>query len=527
MLASPPRTIPYSYKPSPYLHIDVDRYILILSSLPFLIMNRTDQEFAQRVSQIPFHGIGLSVDVYTPNVFELTDQLDRNGLVYGYLEIFKADQSALQEVRSRRPSIDLEYHADGLWVTQPDWMTTYPFEDELRTTMTHLSSLGCTWLNQECASKQIGGHSFGTYLPPLFSESSAQVTACNVKVAQGYLDDHSEGKTLRSPFFLLETPPLTYFGIGDIPYAEFFRVIANCCSCGFVLDIGHIWTVYRYSGAWEHQSVDQFLEEFLSAFPLERVVQIHIAGLDYHPIVPHRNRGNDRLPNWIDAHEARIPSVLFDMLAQVLPHPRLINLKGLAMEVDSKPIELIIEEFAGLRKRYGGWEQRQCVEMADTVAISQQPIFFSSSMRAHVPRKDEELTYRYQQLVSMVTCRMESHSIALSNKGTSDISELRDYSGSYLPYEIFKWGGDLKDMFPQTMQSLEVSGKGLSDFMAFWYSHPHSFCEPYDFFLLKVHYFVEYIRGSHASLLSLASREADDLRDGYALACQHTSTTDS
>ena len=81
-------------------------------------MLRAYQNFLHRVSKIHFHGIGLSLDVYSPYLFELVEQFAHQGLSYGYLEVFKASQQDLKEVRSRLPSTLLEYHADGLWVTE-------------------------------------------------------------------------------------------------------------------------------------------------------------------------------------------------------------------------------------------------------------------------------------------------------------------------------------------------------------------------------------------------------------------------
>jgi hypothetical protein len=78
-------------------------------------------------------------------------------------------------------------------------------------------------------------------------------------------------------------PPLTYFACGSVSIPAFFQHIADRASCGLVLDIGHLWTVYRYTGAWRRRSVEQFLAEFLDDFPLERVIEIHVAGLAPHP----------------------------------------------------------------------------------------------------------------------------------------------------------------------------------------------------------------------------------------------------
>ena len=58
-------------------------------------MTSIEREFIQRVNRIPHHGLGLSVDVYQPDLFELSGELTRRGLDYGYLEIFRAAPAAL------------------------------------------------------------------------------------------------------------------------------------------------------------------------------------------------------------------------------------------------------------------------------------------------------------------------------------------------------------------------------------------------------------------------------------------------
>ncbi len=90
--------------------------------------------------------------------------------------------------------------------------------------------------------------------------------------------------------------------------------------CGLVLDLGHVWTVYRYTGACRSQSLESFFESFLKVFPLERVVQIHIAGLDCHPQILNKLASGEHKnpPAWIDAHETSIPKELFVLLGRVL-----------------------------------------------------------------------------------------------------------------------------------------------------------------------------------------------------------------
>ena len=143
-------------------------------------------------------------------------------------------------------------------------------------------------------------------------------------------------------------PPLTYFMAGTMSVPEYFRLVTERTPCGLVLDIGHLWTVYRYTAASRQSSLAQFVERFLDEFPMERVIEIHIAGLSVHEAGQHAAvQGGS--PEWIDAHAAPIPAESWTILDQVLMHPRLRHLRGVALEVDTKPLELILEEFTDAR----------------------------------------------------------------------------------------------------------------------------------------------------------------------------------
>ena len=71
------------------------------------------QDFRRRLRNIPPLGMGLSVDVYSPNLFELVNRLKEQGFQPGYLEIFKATTTALSTVRQALPDISLAYHGEG------------------------------------------------------------------------------------------------------------------------------------------------------------------------------------------------------------------------------------------------------------------------------------------------------------------------------------------------------------------------------------------------------------------------------
>jgi uncharacterized protein len=474
------------------------------------------QAFQRRLRNIPPLGMGLSVDVYSPNLFELMNKLRERGLQPGYLEIFKATTTALSTVRQTVPDISLAYHGEGLWITQPDVQASPFFQrdvDEMVTQLNHIQSL---WLNHECAMKQMAGYSFGTYVPPLYTRLSAEVVAENIATVQQAMDRQGCRTDGSTPLFILEMPPLTYFFAGTIPIPHFFRHVAGLVPCGLVLDIGHLWTVYRYTLACRRMSLERFIGEFLDEFPLERVVEIHVAGLAYHESIG-ESKGSEGLPEWIDAHAASIPSILFSMLEQVLAHSNLVSLRAVALEVDTKPIDMIVEEYAEAVRRFSpvvqqtmvaGTTVEQPMELAPHQAFVQAPVCRSARQQLR-----DDYT-RYAQIISgqAPLTGMEWRETAAEATGVAR------YHMCYLPYEILHWGGDLAEMFPQTCRLLVERGVCLTEFVAFWFRSPRPITHSYDFFLLKIERFLEFVTERALDIRICAQQECDILRQAYAQA---------
>lgn len=474
------------------------------------------EEFHRRVTRIPAHGLGLSVDVYSPDIFSLLDELELRGLTYGYLEVFKASARALGALRRRVPAARLAYHGEGIWLTQPDLLTAYPIEDELQSAASHLRVLESAWINHECASKQIAGYSFGTYLPPLFTHDAAVITARNVRYVQGRLDRLVDDPRGARPLLLLETPPLTYFKFGDLGVHEFFETVARHASCGLVLDVGHLWTVYRYSGEPSAASLRSFVTAFLDRFPLERVVQIHLAGLG--PGTTSAPAGDGASPRgdfWIDAHACPIPEVLFDMLDLILAHPRLCHLRGVALEVDTKPVEAIVAEFDAFGKRYG--ERIRELTLQPSSPPTGGTATSQGAGERDEPGRSSRVLTLYDAYARVVSGRVQPGETALP-VGDQDLICLEHYRRAYLPEEILDWGGTLRDMFPETCRRLDAEGIPLVSFVTFWFRAARPVTAPYDFFLIKMDRFVEFVRECLPQAAQQAQREAETMRDAYCAA---------
>ena len=476
------------------------------------------QNFQHRLKSIPPLGIGLSVDVYSPDLFELVSKLNEQEYTPGYLEVFKATTTALRSVRQAARNIPLAYHGEALWITQPDVQASPIFRQNVDEAVTQVNCLQSLWLNHECATKQMAGYSFGTYLSPLYTGLSAEVVAGNIAVIQQAMDQHSCRADGTVPLFLLEMPPLTYFFAGTIRISQFFRLVTSLTPCGLVLDVGHLWTVYRYTGACRRMSLERFVGEFLDEFPLERVVEIHIAGLDYHESVDAPKKG-EGLPEWIDAHAAPIPSILFTMLEQILAHPNLVSLRAVALEVDTKPIEMIVEEYARAVRRFSTLIRMRMVREA-AVEQSMEPTSHPVPVQESVCRSDrEQLQADYARYAQVISGQAPIEGPEW-RETAADATGITRYQTTYVPHEILYWGGDLTEMFPQTCRVLTERGIGLSEFVTFWFRSPRSLTHSYDFFLLKIERFLEFVTERAPEARDCVQEECNLLRQAYTQASE-------
>ncbi|WHZ28028.1 MAG: hypothetical protein OJF51_002826 [Nitrospira sp.] len=476
------------------------------------------REFIQRLGTIPVHGLGLSVDIHAPDLASLRRSLQERQVPPAYLEVFRTTPTALASTRKEVGAGLLTYHGEGLWITQPEMAHSASFRQEISEAAEQLVILQSAWLNHECATKYLAGYYYGTYLPPLYTPLSAKVVADNTRLIQRLLDQQCRLANGSTPLVLLEMPPLTYFVAGTMSIPNFFRVVSEQAPCGLVLDVGHLWTVFRYSGAHRAMSLTRFVDEFLNEFPMDRVVEIHVAGLAVH--ASHRalaprlsgGMGDDALPAWIDDHAAPIPTVLFEMLDQILCHPALTSLKGLALEVDTKPVELIVDEFAEFSTRYGPLFSRPSYTEAE---LDSEVRSLPEGQRA-IPDMPI-LQAAYDRYARVLAGKTEPVGMEWS-LGTAGIQDLDLYRSVYLPYEILHWGGKVEDMFVESCRRLREREVSLDEFVAFWFREPRPFSGIYDFFLLKVERFVEFVREVAPELQGIAETEAQELRRAYRFA---------
>lgn len=192
--------------------------------------------------------------------------------------------------------------------------------------------LGSPWLCGDSGMWHFGprdrGH--GLLLPPVLTRDSALMTAESVALLQ---------ERTGLPVFP-ENPPSLYF-LGDLHVLEYFALVSEEAACGFLLDAAHLAIFQRARG------LDPL--SGLADFPLDRIVEMHIAG-GGEAITPDGYRYID------DDHRAEIHPDTWSIVEYVVE--RAPKLKALIYECEHNEPGETIETFQRLNQLFPPPESR-------------------------------------------------------------------------------------------------------------------------------------------------------------------------
>lgn len=148
----------------------------------------------------------------------------------------------------------------------------------------------------------------GFLLPPLQTWATVEAAAEHIAAYRRRLD---------LPF-LIETGANYLRPVPDeLPDGDFIAHVVEGGDCGILLDLHNLWVNERNGR--------QAVSDVLAALPLERVLEVHLAG------------GFEMAGYYLDAHVGAVPTALLDIAATVLP--RLPNVRALVYE--SLPEQLL------------------------------------------------------------------------------------------------------------------------------------------------------------------------------------------
>lgn len=117
--------------------------------------------------------------------------------------------------------------------------------------------------------------------------------------------------------------PSHYLHLGDHEYSEpaFFAELVRRTGCQLLLDVNNVYVSARNLRGAEAPAVQAYLDDYLDAFPLHAVAELHLAG--HHPDPVH---GEMLL---IDSHDAPVAQPVWALYQRVLartgPVPTLIE----------------------------------------------------------------------------------------------------------------------------------------------------------------------------------------------------------
>ena len=115
----------------------------------------------------------------------------------------------------------------------------------------------------QCLHTEDGTYNLNYVFPPLYTEEFLERFVANANALQARLDQ---------PLVMENIPGFFDVAASRMPEAQWLRRFFERTRAGFLLDLPHIWLEAHYHG------VDP--KAFLADFPLERVVELHVAGVE-------------------------------------------------------------------------------------------------------------------------------------------------------------------------------------------------------------------------------------------------------
>jgi uncharacterized protein (UPF0276 family) len=192
----------------------------------------------------------------------------------------------------------------------PEWL------DEVRTIVGEIRP---AWMCGDAGLWHFGQREPGTMLllPPILTAESARAQAWGLRRLR-----EETGLEV-----LPENPPGQVF-VGDLHILDFFAQVCEHADTGLVLDCAHLTIYQRFKGLPPLTALD--------GFPLDRVVEIHIAG--------GRETSVDGYAFVEDDHNPAVLPDTWQMFEYIVP--RAPNLRAVIFECERNPVDDCLPGFA-------------------------------------------------------------------------------------------------------------------------------------------------------------------------------------
>jgi uncharacterized protein (UPF0276 family) len=267
--------------------------------------------FADRLDNVPTLGLGVSTEF---GAADAPGSLDLNTLCYaqpawaGFLEVGVETAKGLDRATRAWASHGLPttYHFLDLNLDHPE-----DFDEAwLESVRDLVATIDPAWLCGDAGLWHFGPRERGhmLLLPPILSAETAVEMAAGVRRLRDAVGLE----------VLPENPPGHVF-LGDLHLLDFFTRLCEEADTGLLLDCAHLTIYQRTFGRPPLDGLDRF--------PLERVIELHVAGGTEHE--------RDGYPFIEDDHTTGILPETWEILEYVAP--RAPNLRAVVFECERNP----------------------------------------------------------------------------------------------------------------------------------------------------------------------------------------------
>jgi uncharacterized protein (UPF0276 family) len=229
-----------------------------------------------------FEDLGIGVGLRTTHYSEILSRLPKvdwfEVLSDNYLHTRGRPLEILDRIAEHYP---LVMHGVALSIGSTDALDW----DYLRELKALRQRIGARWVSDHLCWTGVTGRNTHDLLPLPFTEEALLHTARRVREVQNFLE---------APLVLENPSSYIEFAGTALTEWEFLKGVAELGDCGILLDVNNV-----YVSAKNHGFAP---EEYLSALPMDRVVQIHVAG--------HTDYGT----HVIDSHVGPVPSPVWQLL---------------------------------------------------------------------------------------------------------------------------------------------------------------------------------------------------------------------
>jgi len=231
-----------------------------------------------------FENLGVGIGLRTTHYSEILSRFPKVDwfeiLSDNYLHTRGRPLEILDRIAERYP---LVMHGVSLSIGSTD-----PLDfDYLRELKILRDRVGARWVSDHLCWTGVAGKNSHDLLPLPFTEEALLHTARRVRQVQDFLG---------SPLVLENPSSYVEFAGTPLREWEFLRGVVDEADCGILLDVNNVYVSAKNHGF--------DAEEYLAAVPMERVVQIHVAG--------HTDHGTHA----IDTHVGPVPNPVWQLLAR-------------------------------------------------------------------------------------------------------------------------------------------------------------------------------------------------------------------